>query len=317
MGAVFGRISFFVNAGVRFVEEHAKLRAMARAVGRARTRALRRRRRAPPPLPLRRAGELARADRGAAGEQRAADRARGAGRHARAATPARGRSSSRPGTRRSGCRARGTSSGRCGSSRCWPTRPTCSSTPTSSRARRSWTGSSPSCSPGAREEMARVDEQGGAVEAVPYMKAALVESHRERHPPDRVGRAGDGRRQPLRGDRAVAADRRRRHPGGRPGGRAGGARRARALARRARRRVRRAGRAAPRGGERREHHAGDDRRRPRRRDHRRVGRRAARRVRLLPRADRRRRGRRAGRSARSWPSCATRSPASATRSAAG
>ncbi len=29
MGEVFGRISFFVNAGVRFVEEHAKLRAMA------------------------------------------------------------------------------------------------------------------------------------------------------------------------------------------------------------------------------------------------------------------------------------------------
>src|SRR5216110_820417 len=30
MGRVFGRISFFVNAGVRFVEEHAKLRAMGR-----------------------------------------------------------------------------------------------------------------------------------------------------------------------------------------------------------------------------------------------------------------------------------------------
>jgi ethylmalonyl-CoA mutase len=29
MGAVFGRMSFFVNAGVRFIEEHAKLRAMA------------------------------------------------------------------------------------------------------------------------------------------------------------------------------------------------------------------------------------------------------------------------------------------------
>ena len=42
MGAVFARISFFVNAGVRFVEEHAKLRAMARAVGAARPRALRR-----------------------------------------------------------------------------------------------------------------------------------------------------------------------------------------------------------------------------------------------------------------------------------
>src|SRR3712207_2417187 len=33
---------------------------------------------------------------------------------------------------------------------------------------------------GARSEMARVAEHGGAVEAVPYMKAALVESHRER-----------------------------------------------------------------------------------------------------------------------------------------
>src|ERR1700755_407210 len=33
---------------------------------------------------------------------------------------------------------------------------------------------------GAREEMARVEEHGGAVGAVPYMKASLVESHRER-----------------------------------------------------------------------------------------------------------------------------------------
>ena len=33
---------------------------------------------------------------------------------------------------------------------------------------------------GARAEMAIVAEHGGAVEAVPYMKAALVESHRER-----------------------------------------------------------------------------------------------------------------------------------------
>ncbi len=33
---------------------------------------------------------------------------------------------------------------------------------------------------GAREEMERVAEHGGAVEAVPYMKAALVDSHRER-----------------------------------------------------------------------------------------------------------------------------------------
>jgi (2R)-ethylmalonyl-CoA mutase len=43
---------------------------------------------------------------------------------------------------------------------------------------------------GAREEMAVVEEQGGAVEAVPYMKARLVESHRERiarHPHPRPG----------------------------------------------------------------------------------------------------------------------------------
>src|SRR5581483_11820016 len=33
---------------------------------------------------------------------------------------------------------------------------------------------------GARAEMARVAELGGAVEAVDYMKAALVDSHRER-----------------------------------------------------------------------------------------------------------------------------------------
>ena len=33
---------------------------------------------------------------------------------------------------------------------------------------------------GAREEMQTVEEHGGAVEAVPYMKAQLVESHRER-----------------------------------------------------------------------------------------------------------------------------------------
>jgi (2R)-ethylmalonyl-CoA mutase len=45
-------------------------------------------------------------------------------------------SSCRPGTRRSACRGRGTSSGRCACSRCSPTRPTCSSTATSSTARR-------------------------------------------------------------------------------------------------------------------------------------------------------------------------------------
>ena len=45
--------------------------------------------------------------------------------------------------------------------------------------------------------MARVAEHGGAVEAVPYMKAALVESHRERIARIESRRAGAGRRQPL------------------------------------------------------------------------------------------------------------------------
>src|SRR5687767_13615938 len=40
---------------------------------------------------------------------------------------------------------------------------------------------------GARDELTRVAEQGGAVEAVPYMKAALVESHRAR-----IGRIESG-----------------------------------------------------------------------------------------------------------------------------
>src|SRR6202042_699453 len=35
-------------------------------------------------------------------------------------------------------------------------------------------------SAGAREEMEVLETQGGAVKAVPYMKARLVESHRER-----------------------------------------------------------------------------------------------------------------------------------------
>ena len=102
--------------------------ARSRACGTARPRALRRHRRAPAPLPLRRAGQLARPHRVAAGEQRPAHRARGARGDARSKTRARARSSCRRGTRRSACRGRGTSSGRCASSRCSRSRPTCSST---------------------------------------------------------------------------------------------------------------------------------------------------------------------------------------------
>ena len=117
-----------------------------RAVGGARPRALRRHRPHAPALPLRRAGQLARAHGVPAGEQRAAHRARGARRHARPRRP-RPRDPA-PGLERGARppRAPGTSSGRCASSRCSPTRPTCSSTRTSSRAPSSWRASSTSCS---------------------------------------------------------------------------------------------------------------------------------------------------------------------------
>ena len=87
MGQVFGRISFFVNAGVRFVEEHAKLRAMSilwEELGRERYGVT-------DPKHLRfRYGVQVNSlgpDRGPAGEQRPADRARDARRHARARRP--------------------------------------------------------------------------------------------------------------------------------------------------------------------------------------------------------------------------------------
>ena len=175
---------------------------------------------------------------------------------------------------------------------------------------------------GARDEMAVVAEHGGAVAAVPYMKARLVESHRER-----VGRIESGeqkvdRPELLHRGRGLAADRRRRrrHHDRRPRGRARTDRGARGLARGARRgrREERAGGAGPGRRRRgREHHAGDDRRRPRRRHHRRVGGDAARGLRPLPRPDRRRRRgpRRRPRAARRDPRAgSTRSP---SRSATG
>ena len=79
--AVVASISFFVNAGIRFVEETCKMRAFTELWDRIAARALRRHRPQGPPLPLRRAGQLARPHRGAAREQRAAHRARDARRH--------------------------------------------------------------------------------------------------------------------------------------------------------------------------------------------------------------------------------------------
>ena len=177
---VVGRISFFVNAGIRFVEEMCKLRAFGRAVGAAPRRALRRHRREAAPLPLRRAGELARPHRGAAREQRAAHRARDARRHAVEGRAARARSSCRRGTRRSACPARGTSSGRCASSRCSPSRPTCSSTTTSSPARHVVEAKTAELAEAGRAELQWVLDGGGAFSMIDAMKQRLVQSNAER-----------------------------------------------------------------------------------------------------------------------------------------
>ena len=87
MPRVFGRISFFLNAGIRFVEEVCKARAMTELwdeLGRDRYGVDRPERAA---LPLRRAGEQPGPHRGAAREQRDPDRARGARRDALEARP--------------------------------------------------------------------------------------------------------------------------------------------------------------------------------------------------------------------------------------
>ena len=126
------RMSFFVNAGVRFVEEMCKMRAFVELWDELTRERYGVDRRADAPVPLRRAGQLPRPHRGAAREQRAAHRAGDAGRHAvqGRAGPRRAAAGVERGA--GAARGRGTSSGRCGCSRCWRTSPTCSSTTTCS-----------------------------------------------------------------------------------------------------------------------------------------------------------------------------------------
>ena len=78
---VYGSISFFVNAGIRFIEEICKLPRVRRAVGTHRPGTLRGHGRQGPAVPLRGAGQQPRAHRVTAGEQRATDRPRDARRH--------------------------------------------------------------------------------------------------------------------------------------------------------------------------------------------------------------------------------------------
>jgi ethylmalonyl-CoA mutase len=186
MGAVFGRISFFVNAGVRFVEEHAKLRAMARLWD-----------------------EIGRERYGVADE-----------RHRRfrygVQVNSLGLTESQPenNVQRIVLEALAVTLGRDARARAiqlpawnealglprpwdqqWSLRiqqvlayeTDLLEYPDIFEGSKVMDGLVGELIDGARAEMERVEEQGGAVEAVPYMKAALVESHRER-----IGRIESG-----------------------------------------------------------------------------------------------------------------------------
>ncbi len=68
---------------------------------------------------------------------------------------------------------------------------------------------------GARAELAQIDAMGGAVEAIDYMKSRLVELERGPHRADRVRRNRRDRREPLHPGRTKPANRRRRCDHGR------------------------------------------------------------------------------------------------------
>jgi ethylmalonyl-CoA mutase len=179
MGAVFGRISFFVNAGVRFVEEHAKLRAMARLwdeIGRERYGVQDERHRrfrygvqvnslglteAQPENNVQRivlealAVTLGRDARARAIQLPAWNEALGL---------------PRPWDQQWSLRIQ----------QVLAYETDLLEYPDIFEGSKVMDGLVAELLDGARAEMARVEEHGGAVEAVPYMKAALVESHRER-----------------------------------------------------------------------------------------------------------------------------------------
>src|SRR3954449_8439565 len=179
MGAVFGRISFFVNAGVRFIEEHAKLRAMALL------------------------WDQLGADRYGVSDER----------HRRfrygVQVNSLGLTESQPenNVQRIVLEALAVTLGRSARARAiqlpawnealglprpwdqqWSLRiqqvlafeTDLLEYPDVFEGSKVMDGLVDELLAGAREELARIEERGGAVEAVPYMKAALVESHRKR-----------------------------------------------------------------------------------------------------------------------------------------
>jgi (2R)-ethylmalonyl-CoA mutase len=142
---VVGRISFFVNAGIRFVTEICKMRAfvdlwdeicetrygvqdpkMRRFRYGVQVNSLGLTEQQPENNVYRILIEMLAVTLSKKARARAVQ------------LPAWNEASFPPGTRRWGCRARGTSNGRSGCSRSWPTRPTCWNTATCSTATRRW-----------------------------------------------------------------------------------------------------------------------------------------------------------------------------------
>ena len=182
MGEVVGRISFFVNAGVRFVEEMCKMRAFARLWDTITRERYGIDDPSQPPVPLRRAGQLAGADRGAAGEQRPADRAGDAGRHPVQGRPRPGRAAARLERGAGPAAALGPAVEPAHPAGARATSRTCWSTATCSPARTWWRPRPPSWWPGAEAEIATVQAMGGVMAAVEsgYLKSQLVASHAAR-----------------------------------------------------------------------------------------------------------------------------------------
>ena len=178
-GEVVARISFFVNAGVRFVEEMCKMRAFVRLWDELTQGPLRR------GGPRSSAGSATGSRSTPSGSPRRSPRTTSSASSSRCwASPCPRRPgpapcSCRPGTRRSACPGRGTSSGRCACSRCWPTSRTSWSTTTSSTARVVVAAKVAELVEGARAEIDRVQGMGGVVPAVEggYLKSELVASH--------------------------------------------------------------------------------------------------------------------------------------------
>ena len=179
MGAVFGRISFFVNAGVRFIEEHAKLRAMAtlwEELGRERYGVTDERQ-----LRFRYGVQVNSLGLTESQPENNVQRivlealAVTLGRNARARAvqlPAWNEALGlpRPWDQQWSLRIQ----------QVLALETDLLDYPDIFEGSKVMDGLVGELLDGARAEMARVEERGGAVEAVPYMKAALVESHRER-----------------------------------------------------------------------------------------------------------------------------------------